>query len=119
MKTIEKLGVAACLLAGLSYGETWNGRLLDASCYDANKKSAHEAHEKIAEVCAPTGSTTNFAFRTTGGKVYKIDSSSSAKIASDVQNGTLKKDKDGDIHASITGKEKHDVVTVNSIVVDK
>jgi hypothetical protein len=116
MKTIGKLGMAACFAASLSYGTTWNGKLLDASCYDSNKG---QSHENIAQVCAPTPSTTSFAIRTSTGKVYKVDSSSNAKLASDVQSGVLKKDTDGDIHASITGKLKDHVVSVNSVVVDK
>src|ERR1700736_5595306 len=37
MKTIGKLGIMLCLGAAFSYAESWTGKVLDASCYDAQK----------------------------------------------------------------------------------
>jgi hypothetical protein len=117
MKTLGKLGLALCLATSFSYANTWKAKLMDASCYD-NRKAVRGSHEKIAEACAPTASTTDFAIRTSAGKVYKVDSESNSKLAADIQNGVLKKDKDGDIHAMVTGKLKAGMVKVNSVVVD-
>ena len=118
MKPIGKLGMTLCFAAALGSGATWTGKLIDASCYDS-RKTTSEPHGKVSEVCAPSPSTTSFAFRTSSGKVYKIDDSGNSKLASDIQNGVLKKDKDGDIHAVITGKRKAGVVKLNSVVVSK
>jgi hypothetical protein len=118
MKTFGKLGITLCCAAALSYGATWNGKLMDASCYDSHK-GARESREKLTEVCAPTASTTNFAIRTSTGKVYKVDGASNTMLANDVQRGALKADKDGDIHAVITGHRRAGLVSVNSVVEQK
>ncbi len=103
-----------CCAAALSYGTTWNGRLMDASCYDNHK--AARAHEKLTEVCAPTASTTNFAIRTATGRVYRVDDTSNSKLATDVQSGVLKADNNGTMRALITGHRRAGVVSVNSVV---
>jgi hypothetical protein len=37
----------------------------------------------------------------------------------DVRNGILKKDKDGDMHARVTGKREGDTVKVDAIILEK
>jgi hypothetical protein len=119
MKIIGKLGMMFGLVAGLGFANTWNAKLIDASCYDAQKETARKSHENIAKVCAPTEATTAFAIRTSSGKVYKVDSDSNPALAEDLRKGALKKDKDGDVHASVTGSVKNGVLKVNSVVVPK
>jgi hypothetical protein len=71
MKTIARIGMLALMGGALSYGATWQRTtLLDASCSD-NGKVAY-----LGSACAPTPSTTNFAFETMGGKIYKMDAAS-------------------------------------------
>ncbi len=118
MKTMGKLGMTLCCAAALSFGATWNGKLMDASCYDSHK-TAGGPREKLTEVCAPTASTTNFAIRTSTGKVYKVDDASNSKLANDVQSGALKPDKDGDMHALVTGRRRAGIVSVNSVIEQK
>src|SRR5579864_4453571 len=118
MKAIGKLGIVFCLGAAFSYAESWTGKVLDASCYDAQKATI-KSHEEIARTCAPTASTTDFAIQTSAGKVYKVNSSGNSELASDIQKGVLKKDKDGDIHATVTGSREGDVVKVDSINLEK
>jgi len=113
MKTIGKFGAMLCFGAVLSYGATWTGKLMDATCYDTQK--SQKPHEDFTKVCAPTAATTDFAIQTTAGKVYKVDSSGNSALADDIRKGVLKKDHDGDIHATVNGSLKGDVVTVNSV----
>jgi hypothetical protein len=117
MKTLPKLGIIFCLGAAISSAETWMAKVLDASCYDAQKATT-KSPEGLARECAPTASTANFAIQTTSGKVYKVGTGNS-DFAEDVRNGVLKKDKDGDVHARVSGKREGDTVNVNAILLDK
>ena len=111
MKTIAKFGVVLCMGGALSYGATWNrAKLLDASRSD-NGKVAH-----VGSVCAPTASTTNFAFETTGGRIYKMDPASNDKAKKAMEDGVVKANRYGDFRASITGhREPGRYVMVRSI----
>jgi len=117
MKTIEKVGIMLCLGAAFTYAETWTGKVLDASCYDA-QKTATKSHEDLARTCVPTATTTDFAIQTADGKVYKVGSGTYEFVA-DVRNAVLKKDKDGDMHARVTGKREGDTVKVDAIILEK
>ena len=111
MKTIAKLGVVLCMGSALSFGATWRGaKLLDASCSE-NGKVRH-----VGSMCAPTASTTNFAFETSGGRIYKLDAASNDKAMKAVEDGVVKPNRYGDYRASITGKrEPGRMVMVRSI----
>jgi len=117
MKTIQRLGIIFCVGAAFSYAETWTAKVLDASCYDAQKATT-KSSEDLARACAPTESTANFAIQTTSGKVYRVGAGSS-EFAADVRKGALKKDHDGDVHARITGKREGDTLNVDAIILDK
>lgn len=119
MKTIWKLGALLGLGAAFCFGEVWQAKVLDASCSDSRKGTEHKSSENLARECAPTASTTDFAIQTSDGKVYKVDSSGSAGLAKDLRDGVLKKDKDGDVHANITGSREGETVKVTSINVEK
>ncbi|HEV8415096.1 MAG TPA: hypothetical protein VGQ49_15985 [Bryobacteraceae bacterium] len=119
MKTIGKFGILFCLGAAFSYGEVWQAKVLDASCYDTQKTGEHKSGENLARECAATASTTDFAIQTSDGKVYRVNSSGNAELAKDIRDGVLKKDKDGDIHANITGSREGETVSVTSINLEK
>jgi len=112
MKVISKLGLMLALGGALSYGATWRGaKLLDASCFDQNGKIAH-----LGSMCAPSSSTTNFAFKSSSGKVYKLDGVGNEKAMQALENGVIKPNRHGDYRASITGKhESGNFVLVHSI----
>ncbi len=123
MKTPTKLGIILCLAAMASYAETWNGKLIDASCYDSNKaaptsavdhKAAPTSGEKLDRDCAPTATTSTFAVHANG-KVYRLDSSGNAKAAADMQGGAIKADKDGDVHVTVSGKMQGDTISVDNL----
>ena len=113
MKAIAKFALGLSLAAGLSFAvEEYRGKLVDAACYDKNSPS--KSTEKIAQTCAPTASTVDFALQF-GGKVRKFDAAGNAKAAEAFQKGYLKADKDGDFHVSIMGSSHDQMLKVESV----
>lgn len=126
MKIFSTLAVTLCFAGALCYAETFTGKLMDASCYTTNKVSSQESgrktYDSITKTCAPTASTTNFALRVNGstyntdaGNTFKLDDAANAQAATAIQNGTLKPDKDGDVHAKVSGKVEGETL-VNATV---
>ena len=118
MNSIKKAATILCFAGVCSYAETWTGKLVDATCYDS-KATPSSATEKtklgnVDKDCAPTASTTTYAIHVNG-KFYKLDSSGNAKIGADLKSGAIKADKDGDVHASVTGSLSGDTVTVDTV----
>jgi hypothetical protein len=119
MNSIMKAGAILCFAGFCSYAETWTGKLVDAACYDskATASSAGETTSKLGNIdkeCAPTASTTSYAVHANG-KFYKLDSSGNAKIAADLKSGAIKADKDGDVHASVTGSLEGNTIKVDTV----
>jgi hypothetical protein len=115
MKTFISLAITMCLVAGLSYAEKFNGKLMDAACYNSNKvasqESGHKTYHSITKTCAPTASTTTFAVRVTGnafgkdgGNTIKLDESGNAQALAEMRSGALQRDHDGDVHIRVSGK---------------
>src|ERR1044071_5910448 len=110
MTVFSKILISLSVVGSLSYAENLRGKLLDASCYDTSHStmtstatgttqgSDRKSRENLARTCAPTASTTSFAFMNSKGMVYKLDSDGNTKAAAAFQNGSLKPDKDGDMH---------------------
>jgi hypothetical protein len=126
MTTFSKIVIALSLSGPLSFAENLNGKLLDASCYDTSHSATsntsgtthgmdRKSRENLAKTCAPTASTKSFAFMDAKGMVYKLDSEGNTKASSALQSGSLKPDKDGDMHASISGSRQGDAVKVDLI----
>src|SRR5436190_2304633 len=101
MTTLSKVLITLSLSGALSFAENWNGKLLDDSCYDSSHSGATSAagatqatdkksRENLAKTCAPTSSTSSFAFLSSNGKVYKLDSEGNTKAAAALQSGSLK-----------------------------
>ena len=129
MRSIAKLGLTFCIAGVFCYAENWNGKLIDASCYDSSNssntanRSANSAdrssNAKLDKECAPTASTSNFAIETSGKKVYKFDSSGNTQTSEAMKAGTLKPDNDGDVHVSVNGSKQGDTIKVESIQAHK
>jgi hypothetical protein len=126
MALFSKVLISLSFLGALSYAADLNGKLLDASCYDTSHPGANNAagasqamdrksRENLAKTCAPTASTTSFAFLNSKGNVYKLDNEGNAKAAAALQSGSLKADRDGDMHASMSGSLQGDAVKVDSV----
>ena len=60
----------------LAFAETWQGRLVDAKCYEQNKS---------ATTCDPTGSTTTFALMVAN-KPYTLDETGNTKASEALKN---------------------------------
>jgi len=114
MKQLATLGMTLSLAAGFCYAEKFNGRLMDAGCYNekkvASKEAGHKTYHDIKKTCAATASTTAFAVRITGsghgadvGNTIKLDDSGNTIAAMEMKNGTLRPDSDGDIHVRVKG----------------
>lgn len=122
MQSITKLGLGLSLFAALSYAETFNGKLIDASCFDSSHSANRTATSadrsstgKLDKECAPTASTSNFAVETSGKKVYKLDHDGNVKATEAMQSGSVKPDDDGDVHVSVSGTKQGNTVTVDKI----
>ena len=119
MKTLVKLAIPLCL-AGASYAENWNAKLLDASCADkgggqTTQTSDRKSRETLAKNCAPTAATTAYAIEASGGKIYKLDPAGNTKVASEMQSGAIKPDNDGDVHVRVAGTLQGDTVKVDTV----
>jgi hypothetical protein len=127
VRTFAILGIAVCSVAGLTFGATYSGRLMDADCYNTNKVSTQESGNKtykspITKTCAPTAATTNFAVRITGsayggyvGNTIKLDNSGNAQAASELQNGQLKTGRNGTVHVIVSGKLQGETLVSASV----
>jgi hypothetical protein len=96
----------------LSFAGSWSGKLLDAGCYDQNKKAAE---------CSATTTTTVFALEATG-KVFKLDDAGNSKAAAALKNRADRsadpsKPQSKEVTAQVKGEENGGVIAVESIEV--
>jgi hypothetical protein len=93
----------------MAFAESYSGRLLDASCYDQQKK---------ASACDATSATTSFAIDASG-MVYKLDSAgntkASAALKSRADRVDTSKPQSKEVSAKVDGTEKGGTISVNSI----
>lgn len=59
------------LSAGMALADTWQGRIVDVTCYDQNKS---------ATTCDPTSASTAFAI-VVSNQALKLDAASNSKVA--------------------------------------
>jgi hypothetical protein len=89
----------------------YSGKLLDASCYDQQKK---------ADTCSATSTTTAFALDVSG-TVYKLDTAGNAKASDAIKNRADRTDPNkpqtAEIMAKVDGTEKGGTISVDSIAV--
>ena len=103
----------ATVFSALALAESFNGRLVDSSCYDSQKKVA---------ACDPTSSTTMFALDVAG-HVYKLDDTGNAKAVAAVKDRADRstdpsKPAPSQIQAKVTGtKDGDSTIKVESIEV--
>jgi len=129
MRLLATLGITLGFVAGVSYAETFSGRLMDAGCYNTNKvasqEAGHKTYDDITKTCAAKAGTTAFALRVKGsahdgdvGNTFKFDDAGNTQAAAALQNGTLKADSDGDVHVRVSGKVKGETFEIKSIKAD-
>jgi len=104
---ITLLGVFAMSALAANY----SGKLLDASCYDQQKK---------ADSCDATSTTTAFALEVSG-TVYKLDTAGNSKASDAIKNRADRTDPTKppakEIMAKVEGTEKGGLISVDSIAV--
>jgi len=111
MRTIAKLGICACFLATLSFALTYyHGQLMDAGCVNQNGANTG----KVWVRCAPTAATTNFAIHTNG-RVRMLDQAGNAKAVAAMEQGLLKRDRNGDVPVMIDGYRHGNTIKVEGI----
>jgi len=93
----------------LALAESYSGKLLDASCYDQQKKAAS---------CDATSSTSAFAIEVSG-MVYKLDTAGNSKATAALKNRAdrvdTSKPQSKEVMAKIDGTEKGGTISVTSI----
>jgi hypothetical protein len=94
----------------LALAENWSGKLLDATCYDQQKKAAS---------CDATSATTAFALDASG-TIYKLDADGNSKAADALKNRADRaadpsKPASTHVMAKVQGTEKGGIITVESI----
>ena len=94
-----------------AFAGSYSGKLLDASCYDQQKK---------AESCGATSTTTAFALEVSG-TVYKLDTAGNSKASDAIKNRADRTDPTKppakEIMAKVEGTEKGGLISVDSIAV--
>ena len=89
--------------------ESYSGKLLDASCYDQQKKAA---------ACDASSTTSSFAIEASG-TVYKLDSAGNTKASAALKNRADRVDptkpQAKEVMAKVDGTEKGGTITVTSI----
>jgi hypothetical protein len=106
MKTIQRAAVLLCFSAALGFGENISGTLLDANCKPVVDK---DAPSDSPPSCSPKGSTTEFAVRTSAGKLYRLDGPGNARVASALKNDP------GRTNITVSGTIEGEIITVASI----
>ena len=109
MRKILTLGAFVAILSGLALAETYNGRLLDASCLEQQKNA-----------CDPTNTTVSFAMFL-GGKVYRLDDAGNSKAVEALKN-RADRSKDpsmpsNQITAKVSGTMEDGILKVETIEV--
>ena len=113
MRRIVPFSALLVIFSGLALAESWQGRLLDATCFD---------QQKNATACDATGTTTMFSLYVSN-KAYKLDDAGNAKAVEAMKS---RADRSSDpskpltttVMAKITGsKEDQDILKVETVEV--
>lgn len=111
MRSFLRIAALVGVFAALACAETWNGKLLDASC-DQQKSAS----------CDPTSTTVTFALNVSG-KIYKLDDAGNAKAVEAMKardqsaKGPAEPNASTAITAKVTGALEGDIVKVEAIQV--
>jgi len=112
MKSIGLMTLTLCSAAMLSFGASWNAKLLDANCAESGAQKT--SSEKLDKACAPSPATTTFAIQANG-KTYTLDEKGNEMAAAAMKNGSIKPDNDGDVHVTVTGTAQGNTIKVDSV----
>jgi hypothetical protein len=112
MRTILIATGCVAVFAGLCLAETFNGKLIDASC---------ATQQQASSSCTPTASTTMYAIDVSG-KIYKLDDSGNAKAADAMKNQANRESnpdstKKTAVTARVNGTLEGEIIKVETIEV--
>jgi hypothetical protein len=89
--------------------ENWSGKLLDATCYDQQKKAA---------MCDATSKTTAFGLEVSG-TFYKFDRNGNTKATAALKNRADRADpakpQSTEVMAKVEGSEKGGIIAVENL----
>jgi hypothetical protein len=102
MLTTAKLTILVTLATGMSYAETWTGKLVDSTCFPS---------KEVPTKCDATKATTSFAVLTADGKQVKFDAEGNLKTGTAM--GGFPDAKGPNV--MVTGIVKDEVLKVESI----
>jgi hypothetical protein len=110
MKNILPLLAVCSLFSVAALADSFSGKLIDASCYSQQKKSAG---------CDATSTTTAFALDVSG-KVYALDAVGNAKAATAMSSRADRAADPNDpqaksVMAKVNGTEKGGTITVDTV----
>jgi len=117
-----RLTMLLFLTAGLGFGATWSGALVDAGCYAAKERNVSPSNEdynvnrdRSEEIryCSPGSKTKSFAVVELDGESFKLDARGNTKAAELVRTSV----KNSPLVVAVTGAMNKNTVTVDSISV--
>jgi hypothetical protein len=109
MRRLVTVGALFGVFSMAALAESYSGRLLDASCYDQQKK---------ASACDANSTTASFAIEASG-TVYKLDNAGNTKASAALKNRADRVDpsktQSKEVMAKIDGAEKSGTIAVTTI----
>jgi len=113
MLRVITLSALLVVASALAFGETFNGKLVDAACATQSKTAS----------CAPTATTTSFAIQASG-KTLRLDADGNKKAAdalkASASSGDRAKDpksSDSQVMATVDGTLNGEEIKVDTITV--
>lgn len=113
MRRLLTFAASVAFFSALALAETWNGKLIDATCMDQQKNMTS---------CSPSGTTTAFLV-SVDGKTYRLDDAGNAKAAEALKNRADRSANPNapaaskDVTAKISGTKDGDTIKVETIEV--
>jgi hypothetical protein len=110
MQRILSILAFSAVFSMLALADSWSGRLIDANCYNQQKK---------ADGCDAMSSTTAFALEVSG-KVYKFDAGGNSKATTALKSRADRaadpnKPQSNQVMAKVDGTEKGGTIAVENI----
>jgi hypothetical protein len=112
MRKLVPAAALSALFAVSAWAASWSGSLIDATCYESQKKT---------ESCSASSKTTAFGLYVSG-KLYKFDDAGNSKATAALQNRADRADpgtpQSTMVSATVTGTQSGDSIAVETIDVN-
>jgi hypothetical protein len=118
-KLFTLLAIATGCVGIAAAAETYNGTLLDASCYAQSQQNQQSGS---TQSCVPSSSTSSFVIVISSGKAYQLDTNGNSKAAEALKtradrSANPNSSAPATVVANITGTRKGDTIEVETISV--